>query len=126
MKLLGLAQCDNAQTACFTIHRWQQQFFMILGSLDFPKIFERQSRIHFFWLTNLAFLIEKIQNHKRSAVAKALWVSAAGFALTAPAHDVLASNTETFKKDVAVLVGKIEFACLLRRMCAEVHVPPVV
>ena len=47
-------------------------------------------------------------------------------ALPAPTNDALAGRAEALEKDVAVLVWKIEFARLLRRVRAEVHVPPVI
>ena len=57
---------------------------------------------------------------------KSFWIAAARFALAAPANDTLAGCTEALEKDVAVLVGKIEFTGLFRCVRAEIHVSPVV
>ena len=76
--------------------------------------------------TDLIFFVEEVGGNIRSGMVESFRVAAARFALAAPANDTLAGCTEALEKDVAVLVWKIEFAGLFRRVRAEIHVSPVI
>ena len=99
---------------------------MLLGGPDEGEVAERQPRGHGPRLPYLVVLVEEVLRVERAVIREALGLAPGRLGLATPPQHALAARAQALEQDIGIRPREVVVPRLLRRVGAEVHVPPVV